>query len=207
MHCSFDRTGFPYLVLDKLKLAVSLLPITKIQFERYLADVTPQSDLWYDELLKLNPRISPTRVTLANREQLFLTGLLPDEAEAFAHWLGNGYRVPTVTEWRTVYQQLPKLPFNTIAATCLCKKNRPIQVKILLQRLHRQLYSPNTLEFSMMQGGFVEWAQEETNEWLGLGAPRSAFLNNLWNPMVDTVRPIRPDKRHFYFGLRLVKPV
>jgi len=208
MRYSFDRTGFPYLVLDEMGLAVGLLPVTKIQFECYLADNhTSLSDFWYEEILKLNPRISPASSTSATREQLFITGLLPEEAEAFAHWLGNGYRVPTVTEWRRVYQSLQKIPFNTVYNTDTGEENTPVQVKILLQRLLSQHLSPKTtLEFSLMQGGVVEWVQE-AEECLGLGAPRAAFHKNLWNPMVETIRPIRLDKRNFYFGLRLVQPV
>ena len=51
MDCCFDRTGFPYLELQDPALAVSLLPLTKLQFEYYLADLTPQGDNWYEELL------------------------------------------------------------------------------------------------------------------------------------------------------------
>jgi len=208
MRCSFDRTGFPYLALDELGLAVGLLPVTKIQFECYLADNhTSPSDFWYEEILKLNPRISPASSSPETREQLFITGLLPEETEAFARWLGNGYRVPTVIEWRRVSQYLQKIPFNTVYNTNTGKENTPVQVQILLQRLLSQDLSPKTaLEFSMMQGGVVEWVQE-AEEWLGLGAPRAAFHNNLWNPMVETIHPIRLDRRNFYFGFRVVKSI
>ncbi|PZN69060.1 MAG: hypothetical protein DM484_30465 [Candidatus Methylumidiphilus alinenensis] len=104
MDLFFDRTGFSYVVLKKLALAVSLLPLTKLQFEQYLADVKPQRDGWYEELLALNPSVSPQNFTTGQREQLFVTGLLPSEAEAYAAWLGEGYRLPTVEEWRTIYR-------------------------------------------------------------------------------------------------------
>lgn len=74
MDCCFDRTGFPYIESKDLALAVSLLPLTKLQFEVYLADLTPQGDRWYEELLALNPRVSPQRFTSEQRERLFLTG-------------------------------------------------------------------------------------------------------------------------------------
>ena len=63
MDCCFDHTGFPYIKLKEPALAVSLLPLTKLQFEYYLADLTPQGDNWYEELLTLDPRVSPQRFT------------------------------------------------------------------------------------------------------------------------------------------------
>jgi len=39
----------------------------------------------------LNPGILPEELTLDNREHLFVTGILPAEAQAFAEWLGEGF--------------------------------------------------------------------------------------------------------------------
>jgi len=117
MDCCFDRTGFPYIELKDPALAVSLLPLTKLQFEYYLADLTPQGDNWYEELLTLNPRVSPQRFTPEQRERLFLTGLLPAEAEAYAAWLGDGYRLPTVAEWRAIYRCFQSTAFTPLVAS------------------------------------------------------------------------------------------
>jgi len=88
MDCCFDRTGFPYIELKDLALAVSLLPLTKLQFEYYLADLTPQGDHWYEELLTLNPASRRSALPRSSGAAVSY-GLLPAEAEAYAAWLGT----------------------------------------------------------------------------------------------------------------------
>lgn len=200
MDCCFDCTGFPYVELKDPALAVSLLPLTKLQFEAYLADLTPQGDRWYEELLALNPRVSPQRFTPEQRERLFLTGPLPAEVEAYAAWLGEGYRLPTVTEWRASYRRFQATAFTPLAASPAAGG----RAAALLRRLEQQVRPQTLLDFSLMRGGVVEWARDR-NAWVGLGAPQPRFQPNLWNPLSDTVPPIRPNQRLAFFGARLVK--
>ncbi|MGH6907984.1 MAG: SUMF1/EgtB/PvdO family nonheme iron enzyme [Methylococcales bacterium] len=202
MDCCFDRTGFPYVELKDPALAVSLLPLTKLQFERYLADLTPHGDHWYEELLKLNTRVSPQHFTPEQRERLFLTGLLPAEAEAYAAWLGEGYRLPTVAEWRGIYRCFQSTTFTPFKASPTADVDD--RAAILLRRLEAQTRPRTPLDFSLMHGGVVEWARDG-NVWTGLGAPRPSFQTNLWNPLRDTVPPIQPNQRLAFFGARLVR--
>ncbi len=44
----------------------------------------------------------------AEQERLFITGLWPDEALAFARWLGEGFDLPTLAEWRAIYAALKR---------------------------------------------------------------------------------------------------
>ena len=200
MDCCFDRTGFPYVELKDPALAVSLLPLTKLQFEVYLADLTPQGDRWYEELLTLNPRISLQRFTPEQRERLFLTGLLPAEAQDFATWLGDGYRLPTVAEWRAIYRC-----FQSTAFTPLVASPAPgVCAAALLRRLEEQSRPQTLLDFSLMRGGVVEWVRDR-NAWTGLGAPQPRFQPNLFNPLSETVPPIRLNQRLAFFGARLVR--
>lgn len=155
MDCCFDRTGFPYVELNDPALAVSLLPLTKLQFEAYLADLTPQGDRWYEELLTLNPRVAPQRFTPEQRERLFLTGLLPAEAEAYAAWLGEGYRLPTVAEWRVIYRRFQSTAFTPLAALPTSGRTAA-----LLRRLEAQARPQTLLDFSLMHGGVVEWVRD-----------------------------------------------
>ena len=59
-------------------------------------------------------------------------------------------------------------------------------------------------ELSLMEGGLVEWVRDGHN-FAGLGCPRPELLPSLYNPLADEVRPIRPDQRLPYFGLRAVR--
>ena len=199
MDCCFDRTGFPCIKLKVPALAVNLLPLTKLQFEYYLADLTPQGDHWYEELLTLNPRVSPQCFTPEQREGLFLTGLLPAEAEAYAAWLEDGYRLPTVAEWRASYRC-----FQSTAFTPLVASPAPgVRAAALLRRLEEQARPQTLFDFSLMRGGVVEWVRDH-NAWTGLGAPRPGFQPNLWNPLSDTVPPVRLNQHVAFFGARLV---
>ncbi len=196
--------------------------------------------------LTLNPRVSPQRFTPEQRERLFLTGLLAAEAEAYAAWLGDGYRLPTVTEWRAIYRC-----FQSIKLNCHSGKDAGIQSQgcealgssgssavthslpsldagfrlpcrndgvlsqnenswptpcaaALLRRLEAQVRPQTLLDFSLLRGGVVEWVRDG-NTWTGLGAPRPSFKPNLWNPLSDTVPPIRPNQRLAFFGARWVR--
>jgi formylglycine-generating enzyme required for sulfatase activity len=199
MDCCFDRTGFPYIKLKAPALAVSLLPLTKLQFEYYLADLTPQGDKWYNEVLALNPRVSPQRFTPEQRERLFLTGLLAAEAEAYAAWLGDGYRLQTVAEWRTIYRCFQLTAFTSFAASSTPNG----KATALLRRLEEQARPQTLLDFSLMRGGLVEWVCDR-NTWTGLGKPRPGFQPNLWDPLRETVPPVRLNQRVAFFGARLV---
>ncbi len=198
MSCSFefDHAGFPYLRLAGL--SVSLLPLTKLHYEHYLADAaTPESDTRYAEMLQLNPRISPSRCSAENREQLLLTGLTAAELEAFARWSGPGFRVPTVEEWRTIYREMQVLSSQEITA---CFERLAPLPRILFTCLHAQLPAQTALDFSLMQGGVMEWVRDN-RDWAQLGKPRREFLPNLWAPLQETVRQVHPR----FCGGRLIR--
>ncbi len=93
-----------------------MLPVTKIQFERFLAESHNLGDDSYKEALRLNPSVSHQQFTPDNREQLFVTGILPQEALNFARWMGNEFDLPTVEEWRFIYDALA-LGLNALHAS------------------------------------------------------------------------------------------
>lgn len=198
----FDRTGFPYVPLPDLGFAVSLLPLTKIQLERYLADVTPQGDRWYEDLLRLNPRVSPWRFAPEERERLFATGLLPEEAMAVAAWLGEGYRLPNLQEWRMAYRKLAHLRFAAIDRS---RRISAIAAALICQ-LGEHLRPTTAFEASLIHGGVVEWVSSGA-DWIGVGAPEGRLKPNLWNPLSDEVTPVNVQIRLNYFGARLIKSI
>jgi hypothetical protein len=59
-------------------------------------------------------------------------------------------------------------------------------------------------DFSLMSGGLVEWSRSN-QEIIGVGVPRPEFHPNLWDVLINEIRPIRPTQRVRYFGFRLVR--
>ena len=198
MRFSFDRTGFPLAEMPQLRLDVQLLPVTKVQFERFLAD----TDSWYEEVLKANPRISYHRFTSKNRECIFLTNILPTEAQRFATWMGTEYRLPSVTEWRSIYQALKRYAIGEMS--CVLSQPEQLRTTTILRRLTEQLCPLSLLDISLMRGGVLEWSTQ-SDEWVGLGCPRSQFHPNLWEPLLESVSPLDHEQRCAYFGLRLIR--
>lgn len=203
MQFSCDRTGFPLIAVPSVGLEVQLLPVTKIQFERFLAEPNDFGDMWYEEVLRFSPRVSLRQFVSDNRERLFITGLLPEEALAFARWMGDGLDVPTVDQWRAIYtalkKQRPPVPHSLLPSLAG-------PARVVLEKLKSQLQADSLWDLSLMHNGVIEWARQR-NTWVGLGAPRLEFHRNLFNPLSDEVRPIRAGGRLPYFGLRLVRGI
>jgi len=200
-----DQVGFPLICLPQLQLDVQLLPVTKVQFERFLAQLNDFGDNWYESVLAINPRTSWRRFTEHDRERLFITGILPNEARTYAQWLGEGFDLPTVQEWRVIYQAVQRDPTFSVPlpelADQLIRDGNKVAGQIV-RRLLDQLKGP---QLWLMDGGLVEWARDDsTGQFVGLGSPRHAFYPNAWNPIADTVRPLAAGQRLYYFGMRVV---
>jgi hypothetical protein len=73
MFLQSDDLGFPMVSIPEIDLSVSLLPVTKFQFERFIAHENQYSDSWYDKVLAINPRCSWRKINQSNRENLFMT--------------------------------------------------------------------------------------------------------------------------------------
>jgi formylglycine-generating enzyme required for sulfatase activity len=201
MLLTFDQTHFPLLAVEEADVEIHLLPITKQQFEQFVTASGPLEQARYEKLLALNPAISPDSFSAEERERLFVTGILPGEALAFAQWLGEGFDLPTVKEWRAVYAALKRtsLPRHDLAADLADSPAGAI-----LARLTRQMLSHLMLDISLMRGGLVEWVRQRRS-WVGLGAPRPEFQPNLWDPLDHEIKPLQLDQRLPYFGFRLIR--
>lgn len=196
-----DRTGFPLIAVEEAGVEVHLLPITKIQFHDFVVAPTLVNQPRYEEMLALNPEVSPEDFTEENREQLFVTGVLPEEAIAFARWLGEGFHLPTVREWRDILAALRRVPpprHNMLVDAV----EGPAQ--IILTKFKEQIHIRTMADFTLMRGGLVEWVRRD-KELVGLGVPRPQFHPNLWDPLVNEIKPINIDGRVPYFGFRLVR--
>ncbi|MBN1993204.1 MAG: SUMF1/EgtB/PvdO family nonheme iron enzyme [Anaerolineae bacterium] len=202
MLLSFDRTNFPLIAVEAISVEVHLLPVTKWQFEQFVPESGLVNQSRYQEMLALNPAVSLEQFTLAERERLFVTGILPQEALDFAGWLGAGFDLPTVTEWRAIYAALRRtaLPMQSELSSDLVGG----PAGAILDKFTAKLQARSMLDFSLMQHGLVEWARQG-HSWVGLGAPRPKFQPHLWDPLSNEVKPIRLDERLPYFGFRLVR--
>ncbi len=207
MSSSCDRAGFPLVHVPDRGVFIHLLPVTKLQFECFLAEPKGFDDPWYEEVLAANPRASVRGWDDEAREQLFLTGVTPEEASAFARWLGPEWSLPSLDLWRHVYRALARTAFRP---GHLDVWSRP-PTDGLASRLIRQLVSdvaPATLlDVSLMSGGVMEWVRDE--EGFGaIGVPRPHFAQILSDPLRSPpLRPIHPDARLPYLGFRLVRTV
>lgn len=194
MKIVIDKTGFPLIKIGNLG-SVHLWPVTNVQFERFICETNRFEDTWYDSILKLNPRVSYKYFDKQNYEGLFVTGVTPQEALGFARWLGEGFELPTVDEWRRFYRMLsdesiPEMPTSGLSTSAYS----------IWLKLKGFLKGPR--KFALVQDGIVEWAKKGDKH-IGLGAPRSSFHPNAFDPLNDEVTPLQ--ERVFYFGFRLIR--
>lgn len=218
MPLSYDRTGFPVLGLPALGRAVQLLPVAKVQFERFLAEPvfepgeSPEAgrygDLWYEKILEVSPRLRPPDARAADYESLFLAGILPAETEKFARWLGDGFALPDVTTWRAIDDALREEPLHPDdVATLRSDSSLSRQARAMIDAIIR-VRNPQTWgQLMLLEGGLLEWVRQGPQSFGGLGRPRPEFQKLILNPQRDApVRPVR-EGRYRYFGFRLVRPV
>lgn len=134
--------------------------------------------------------------------RMFMTGVLPEEAQRFARWLGPGYDLPTVSEWRTIAsswaQAAPLLPekCDSLAANVWYKLYEVTRPKTLLD------------QSLMISNGVMEWVWDDRRERiLWLGRPHADFYPNTFRPVqYDPPAPRRALRERLWFcGFRLAR--
>lgn len=204
MLLSFDRTGFPLVRPESCAAAMHLLPVAKVQLEGFLADRNDFGDRWYSEVLAQNPRVSWRRFGDPDRERVFVGGVLPGEASEFAAWLGPGFALPTVEQWRATFRALERIPFTKDSRRNLIAQCPSEPAREVLEQIVRHAAPKTWLDLSLMRGGLVEWAAQEGRP-VGIGVPRPEFYPTLWNPLVDAVPVQDTNSRLFFFGMRIAQ--
>lgn len=211
-----DKTGFPMLWVDAIDAYLHWMPVTKIQFETFLC-AAPDSHFdadWYEEILSLNPRVSPNQIRLNNYWRAFLSGIKPSEAQRFARWNGEGYQIPTLQEWFEAYQSLKKFPPETEPFVQMG------EVKERVEKLLRQLndissqvtrevgYTSTLADQMFMRMGVMEWieGQNQQYQWGGMGETYPKFHGILFTPDHGQPRlPNNPEEYRLpYYGFRLL---
>ncbi len=212
-----DRTGFPMVLMPELGLYVHVLPVTKMQFEHFLCDATDGhfDSRWYDEIRRLNPRVSARRIWSGNYWNAFLSGILPAEAERFAVWCGPGYRLLQTSEWQRVYQALESHDAPSLEEADmlddLAPHHRELITKVECAVEEACLQSGDLCRMTermLMRMGLIEWTAIEgpsPNLWAGLGEPHPSFCGNLFDLSVgDLIQPADGEtQRLASFGFRL----
>jgi len=201
MQLQSDALGFPIVYVGTLDLWVSLLPITKVQFERFIAEENSFGDSWYDEVLNISQRRSWRNIASDVRESLFITAIFPSEALAFAEWLGKDFDLPTREEWSQMYQLMQRMPLPIQSLQAFT--GHPV-AEAILNSILSQVEPSNMAEMSLLQGGVIEWVRQG-HKFVGLGKPRAQFLENSFNPEADEPLYSPRNERSRYFGFRLVR--
>jgi hypothetical protein len=203
---ALDPTGYPMIYVPPLAAFLHLFPVAKPQFEAFLAAAPSpaRGDAWYGELLALNPRLSPWAPSLASYEHLFVTGLLPDEAQALTAYLGPDFCLPGVESWRTAYAWLAGQELSVPPA--VLEYDLAPAARRLWHGLLAAIQPRTLLDLSLMQGGVVEWVTAPDGRLVALGKPRDAFDPNFRDPLRDRPwEPTTPVRRSKRFGVRLLR--
>ncbi len=186
-----DPSGYPLVFVEPLGAYVQLFPVSKPQFEKFLASGSQRvfGDEWYEEILTLNPRASYRSPDVPAREHLFMTGITPDEALAFGRWMGRDYALLTAEEWGACYewfggQAAPSAPPDICSR--LSGDALALWETIEGQWLEPRR-SPNLRELSLMTQGVLEWVVERPGRYCGLGEPAASKLQRRAG---DPVRPV-----------------
>lgn len=201
----YDKTEFPLIEIPEMNLFVHALPVTKFQFEKFISEskLSDFTDKWYENILKLNPRISCRKFTEKNYWKLFITGIYPKEAVKFAEYLGDDYRIPEVREWRKIYAYFKSLQFKP--SHIKDKSNQEILSTTILKGLEK-FSGDDLFSLTLMRKGIAEWVKED-EKYVGVGKPDANLYENAWNPLSDVIRQIDKNERLYYVGFRLVKDV
>lgn len=206
----YDKTGFPLIEIKKMNLFVHALPVTKIQFEKFISDsnTTDFTDLWYENILKSNPRGSYRKFTDKNYWNLFMTGIYPEEADKFAEYLGRDYRIPTIGEWREIYRYFNE-DFRPVNSAVLLSEVKTDKILSILEGI-KKLLGKDLFSMTLMRKGIAEWVKEKDERYVGIGKVDPNFWPNALDPMYDVIKPIgegEKRERIDYIGCRLVKDI
>lgn len=195
-----DASGYPLILVEPLDVYVHLFPVTKPQFEKFIASGRKPGfgDEWYTELLQLNPRVSYRSADVSSPDGLFMTGVTTNEASDFSRWLGRDYGLLTTDEWAACSNW-----FATQDAVSLSDELRnrlsPDAAAIWDLIETEWLDGQSTLQdLSLMKQGILEWVVERPGRYCGVGEPASSKLQR------KASDPVRPLGRLKNLGFRFV---
>lgn len=202
---TLDRTGYPMIFIPRLDTHIHLFPLTKPQFECFLADarLPNHGDSYYETLLKLNPRLSPMAESFQAYERLFITGLLPEDIRAYVRWHGRGVRLLTIEEWRIAYRWLESQEISVLPSEI--SDHLAPTARALWEGVRNELQPRTLLDLALLRNGVVEWASGTDKKLVGMGKPRTLFQPNLFDPFSAPIAPTTETFRSKVWGSRLIQ--
>ena len=219
MHTEYisDQAGFPMLWIEPVKAYVHWLPVSKVQLETFLCSApnTKYDEGWYNDLLKLNPRVSVKSPTAQNYWQIFATGLFPQEGLEFAEWCGEDYFLPNKEDWASVFAYCNSQPAIEAPASYFKLEGRPAVLVKKIDDVIKSLYirAPQSLNLAsqmLFRYGVMEWVQlvnAKQQPWGGMGQPATKFQSTI-HPVehLFTETPMNPSRQRMsYYGVRLLR--
>lgn len=206
-----DPFGFPMVRVPELEIFIHSLPLTKLQFETFLCDVLDKelSAAWYKEVLSLNPRVPIEGLTHENAWRAFITGIRADEADRFARWCGNGYRLPTAREWILIYNWALEQPFS-LPQWQGKSKYANLRFELLYISLagivQESAKAQNLATALWMEGGVLEWVRERfsTDKPKACGLPDPRFYPVMKRPETSINAVNHGALADYPFGARII---
>lgn len=188
-----DRTGFPLVTRGDWPFWVSLFPVSKYQFESYLADAgnvrPPDTDAWYRALLEKNPRCTWREPGKAPW-RLFLTGIDDEGARGFLRHLGDRFRLPAEAEWKLLLECAGELRADPgVAAACAAPGAAPPAAAWAKSGL-----------FPLVEEGMLELVTRGEERVCCIGRPWQGLFKNTWRP--GTVRDVNRELCAQMIGFR-----
>ena len=193
----FDRTGFPMVRREGWNFQISLFPVSKYQFERFMVDSGQTNalftDRWYRNLLTVNPRAAWKNCDRYPWEH-FITGLNSAEAALFLKYLGRGFRLPDVNEWNSLLESDGELIGlrEELKKCCSAISARPVELWI------------DKGMFPLVKEGILEMVRGEDGIPC-LGRPWQDLWPNTWNP--GKVKKVNFSLCQKAIGFRTVKDI
>jgi hypothetical protein len=217
----FDRYGFPTIHIQPANVHVHLLPVTRSQFEFYLADhPSPGMDMqWYDLRLRDHPRVDPGSVDERNYAGLFTTGVLPSEAQLVADMFGAQYSstgvvtLPDLDTWQSIFRHAIATPAVDLSLVRANARLSPFAKRILeklapvVDRFRRGSDTPTLADQMFLRHGVNEIVERVRggSNYCVIGYPASRFnalvAANPDEPKPVSINPHIPSASH---GFRFV---
>ncbi|MEA2604063.1 MAG: hypothetical protein QOF89_5055 [Acidobacteriota bacterium] len=210
-----DPTGFPMVWIEEIGAFMHWLPVTKIQFEKFIATTHDPlfNDTWYRRVLDLNPRVAIPEISAENYWHAFLTGILPAEAQQFAAWCGGDYALPTLTEWRKAYAALAAAPVGPGELSGFSEgagevaRSALTRIESSAAAAARPGRERTRADQMLLRLGVLEWVEQTggADRWGGMGEP-SPHFRMLWSIDRGPAIPLNNGaSRSNVFGFRLIR--
>ncbi len=191
----FDRTGFPLIRRKNWNFSISLFPVSKYQFERFMVEHGPKgslyTDSWYRKLLEVGPRRS-WRMCDDSPWEIFLAGVNIKEITPFLKYLGKGFKLPEARQWKKLFQVSGDIINMRWRLQQSCKDHSAPPVSRWLEEGLFPLVSEGV--FEMVMDGNLQRC---------IGKPWQGLLPNLFYP--ENLRDVNWDICRQAVGFRVIR--